>query len=88
MGGTSAAVLLHERQRGVGLETGPCVTAGETATSFPANAQRSAAHDTDPAKPGTKWEWLPKSKIEFVRKSQSLVEVTMPKWLAKEKGLI
>ena len=43
---------------------------------------------TDPAKPGAKWEWLPKSKIEFERKSQSLVEVTMPRWLAKEKGLV
>jgi hypothetical protein len=43
---------------------------------------------TDPAKPGSKWEWLPKSKIEFERKSQGLVEVTLPNWLAKEKGLI
>jgi hypothetical protein len=35
-----------------------------------------------------KWIWLPKSKIEFVLKGKGLVEVTMPQWLAREKGLI
>lgn len=32
--------------------------------------------------------WLPKSKIEYVVKKQNLIEVTLPTWLAFEKGLI
>ena len=32
--------------------------------------------------------WLPKSQIEFVELGQSIVEVTMPEWLALDKGLI
>lgn len=37
--------------------------------------------------------WLPKSKIEFEpkpgrAKGSSVVEVTLPEWLAQEKGLI
>lgn len=43
---------------------------------------------TDPAKPGTEWIWLPKSKIEFEKKSATIVVVTMPEWLAKKNGLI
>ena len=44
---------------------------------------------SDPAKPSaTPWVWLPKSQIEFVRKSASVVEVTMPEWIAKQKGLV
>lgn len=38
-----------------------------------------------------KWTWLPRSMIEFVRKGaqdSTLIEVTLPEWLAKEKGLI
>lgn len=42
---------------------------------------------TDPAKPGSKWIWLPKSKIEF-EINGAFVTVTIPEWLAKEKGLI
>lgn len=42
---------------------------------------------TDPARPGSKWIFLPKSKIEFEVKG-ALVSVTIPEWLAKEKGLI
>lgn len=34
------------------------------------------------------WIWLPKSQIEFVRKPQGQVSVTMPQWLAKDKGLV
>lgn len=37
---------------------------------------------------GAKWIWLPKSKIEYVAKGNGVIEVTMPTWLAKEKGLI
>jgi len=36
---------------------------------------------------GTKWIWLPKSKIEIQRKSATEITVTLPEWLAKEKGL-
>lgn len=43
---------------------------------------------SDPAKPGMKWVWLPKSKIEFVSKGAGVIEVAMPSWLAKEKQLI
>lgn len=32
--------------------------------------------------------WLPKSQIEFHYKSGNIIEVTMPEWLAKEKGFI
>jgi hypothetical protein len=42
----------------------------------------------DPAKPGTKLVFLPKSQIEFVAKGGGVVEVAMPSWLAKDKGLI
>jgi hypothetical protein len=42
----------------------------------------------DPAKPGAKLVFLPKSQIEFVDKGGGVVEVVMPSWLAKDKGLI
>lgn len=32
--------------------------------------------------------WLPKSQVEFVRKDNNFVEVTLPEWLALEKGFI
>lgn len=32
--------------------------------------------------------WLPKSQVEFIHKDGGLIEVTLPEWLAKEKGLI
>lgn len=32
--------------------------------------------------------WLPKSQIEFTEPKNNINEVTMPTWLAKEKGLI
>lgn len=31
--------------------------------------------------------WLPKSQIEYVQRG-AVVEVTMPIWLAKEKGIV
>lgn len=33
--------------------------------------------------------WLPKSQVEFVAKSGSdVIEVTLPEWLATERGLV
>lgn len=37
---------------------------------------------------GARWIFLPKSKIEYVAKGKGVIEVTLPTWLAKEKGLI
>jgi len=43
----------------------------------------------DPDKFGkVPWEFLPKSQIEYVEKGTGIVEVTMPEWIAREKGLI
>jgi hypothetical protein len=38
--------------------------------------------------PDAKLIWLPKSQIEFEKKPGGLVRVTMPEWLAIEKGLL
>jgi hypothetical protein len=43
---------------------------------------------TDPAKPGGKWIWLPRSQCEFERKGSIVAVVTMPQWLARDKGLV
>lgn len=43
---------------------------------------------TDPAKPGSKWISLPKSAIEYREIGKGAVEVTLPRSLAKEKGLV
>ena len=32
--------------------------------------------------------WLPLSQIEIERKAEGTVEVTMPEWLAIDKGLV
>ena len=32
--------------------------------------------------------WLPFSQVEVVEKGQGIVEVTVPEWLARDKGLI
>lgn len=37
---------------------------------------------------GTKIEWLPRQFLEIEEKSDGLVEVTMPVWLATDKGFI
>lgn len=42
---------------------------------------------TDPNGAQAKWIWLPKSQIEYVHASAGRVVVTLPAWLAKEKGL-
>lgn len=38
--------------------------------------------------PGNEVIWLPKSQIEFELTGEKQVRVTLPRWLAKEKGLI
>jgi hypothetical protein len=42
----------------------------------------------DPAKPGAKWVFLPKSQIEFEVVGKGVVLVTLPTWLAADKELI
>ena len=37
---------------------------------------------------GTRSVWLPRSQIEIAPADNGLVEVTMPEWLAQQKGLI
>ena len=37
---------------------------------------------------GARSVWLPRSQIEISEADNGLVEVTMPEWLALEKGLI
>mgnify|MGYP006935485999 CR=1 FL=1 len=32
--------------------------------------------------------WLPKSQVELVEKPGDIVEVTLPEWLAIERGLV
>ena len=41
-----------------------------------------------PGDPAKKWIFLALSQIEFEMKSKFEVHVTLPEWLAKEKGLI
>jgi hypothetical protein len=43
---------------------------------------------TDPAGAQSKWIWLPKSQIEYEAKGRGVVIVSLPQWLAQEKGLI
>jgi hypothetical protein len=44
---------------------------------------------TDDTKVGAKWVWLPKSQIEIVGLAAgNTVQITMPEWLAKDKGLL
>lgn len=49
---------------------------------------QKAIQITDYAKPGIGWIWLPKSQIEYEEKGRGIVVVTMPEWLARDKGLI
>ena len=35
-----------------------------------------------------KTKWLPMSQIEYVYKGKARAEVTLPEWLAVEKGLV
>jgi len=32
--------------------------------------------------------WLPKSQIEYAETKKGVVEVTLPEWLATDKGLV
>jgi hypothetical protein len=53
------------------------------------NPDKKAIAVCDPAKPGkAPWVWLPRSQIEYVQVEPGLVEVTLPEWLAKDKGLL
>lgn len=53
------------------------------------NETERAVGVTDPARENSQEIiWLPKSQIEFQKLSPFFVEVTLPRWLAKEKGLI
>jgi hypothetical protein len=42
----------------------------------------------DPAKPTKTWIWLPRSQVEYVKAEPGLIVLTLPQWLAKDKGLI
>ena len=42
----------------------------------------------DPAHAGRVWTFLPRSQIAFVHKTPTVIEVTLPTWLARDKGLI
>src|SRR5690242_17143524 len=53
------------------------------AVTDPASGKR-----VDSTKPTDPWIWLPKSQIEFEHGAGGAVTVTMPRWLAREKGLI
>lgn len=37
---------------------------------------------------GGKWTWLPKSECEYTITSRGKVHVTLPSWLARDKGLV
>lgn len=39
-------------------------------------------------KPGGKYTWLPKSQCEYTITSRGKVKVTLPSWLARDKGLV
>jgi hypothetical protein len=43
----------------------------------------------DPAKGATApWVWVPRSMVEYVNAEPGLILLTLPQWLAKDKGLI
>lgn len=37
---------------------------------------------------GERFHWLPKSQIKIEKGLDDMAEITVPEWLAKEKGLI
>lgn len=37
---------------------------------------------------GGKWTWLPKQHCEYTITSRGKVKVTLPSWLARDKGLV
>jgi hypothetical protein len=43
---------------------------------------------SDPSSTAEKWIWLPKSQIEFEKKAGGLIEIKIPEWLARDKGLV
>jgi hypothetical protein len=77
----------EERQARPGR--GPRVTGASDLKDFTATLRfetRDAIQITHSSEPNRKI-WLPKSQIEFVRKSGATIEVTLPEWLAIDKGL-
>jgi len=53
------------------------------------NPDKKAIAVCDPAKAGkAPWIWLPRSQIEYVKQEPGVVIVTLPEWLAKDKGLV
>ena len=52
------------------------------------NPDKKAIAVADPAKAGKTWIWLPRSQIEYVKAEPGLIVLTLPQWLAKDKGLI
>ena len=77
----------EERQHRPGR--GPRVTGASDLHDFKLVLRRekpAAIAVSDPTK--SESIWLPKSQIEWDHTSGGLVVVTMPEWLAREKGLI
>jgi hypothetical protein len=35
-----------------------------------------------------KWFWLPRSQIEIISRDENDATITLPRWLAEEKGLV
>jgi hypothetical protein len=57
--------------------------------TLPMRAQtQKAIQVTDYTKPGLGWIWLPKSQIEYEDKGHGVAVVTLPEWLARDKGLL
>jgi hypothetical protein len=53
------------------------------------NPDKKAIAVCDPAKPGkSPWIWIPRSQCEYVKVEPGLISLTLPQWLAKDKGLI
>jgi hypothetical protein len=70
---------------------GPAVTGASNLVDLVLQLQQNRPLSlmvSDPTKPGSKWIPLPKSLIEFVEVGNGQVEITLPRHLAAEKGLI
>lgn len=51
--------------------------------------EKKAIAIRDPAKGATApWVWVPRSMVEYVTAEPGLILLTLPQWLAKDKGLI
>jgi hypothetical protein len=53
------------------------------------NPEKKAIAVSDPAKKGKpQWIWLPRSQVEYIKAEGGAILLTLPQWLAKDKGLI